>query len=111
MRNLMRDNLTFSFKVCKIIGFRIKKLERRLKLIMFKDAETRVLEFLKELADEYGYCCSYTGETVIRHPYTQKDIANLIGTSRPTFNSIMNKLKELGQIDFRRNEIRLKISV
>jgi len=110
MHDLMRDNRTFSFRVYKLIGFRIRKLERRLELIMFKDAETRVSEFLEELAEEYGYCCPNTGDTVIKHPYTQKDIAHLIGTSRPTFNSIMNKFKELGQIDFSRNEIRLKIS-
>jgi len=110
MYDLMRDNRTFSFSVYKLIGFRIKRLERRLELIMFKDAETRVTEFLKELAQEYGYCCPKTGDTVIKHPYTQKDIANLIGTSRPTFNSIMNKFKEAKRIDFSRNEIRLKFS-
>lgn len=110
MHNLMRDNRNFSFKVYKLIGFRIKRLERRLELIMFKDAETRVEEFLKELADEYGHCCPETGDTVIKHPYTQKDIASLIGTSRPTFNSIMNKFKVANRIDFSRNEIRLKFS-
>ena len=110
MYDLMRDNRTFSFRVYKLIGFRIKKLERRLELIMFKDAETRISEFLQELAIEYGYCCPETGDTIIKHPYTQKDIAHLIGTSRPTFNGIMNKFKELGQIEFSRHEIRLKIS-
>lgn len=110
MYDLMRDNRTFGFRVYKLIGFRIKRLERRLELIMFKDAETRVEEFLKELALEYGYCCPYTGDTVIKHPYTQKDIANLIGTSRPTINSIMNKFKEANRIDFSRKEIRLKFS-
>lgn len=110
MYDLMRDNRTFSFRVYKLIGFRIKRLERRLELIMFKDAETRVEEFLIELAEEYGYCCPKTGDTVIKHPYTQKDIAHLIGTSRPTFNSIMNKFKEANRIDFSRNRIRLKFS-
>lgn len=110
MHDLMRDNKPFSFRIYKLIGFRIKRLERRLELIMFKDAETRVDEFLKELAEDYGYCCPNTGDTVIKHPYTQKDIAHLIGTSRPTFNSIMNKFKEENRIDFSRNEIRLKIS-
>lgn len=110
MHDLMRNNRSFSFRVYKLIGFRIKRLERRLELIMFKDAETRVEEFLKELAQEYGYCCSETGDTVIKHPYTQKDIAHLIGTSRPTFNSIMNKFKEANRIDFKRNVIRLKFS-
>jgi CRP-like cAMP-binding protein len=110
MHELMRDNRSFSFRVYKIIGFRIKRLERRLDLIMFKDAETRVEEFLKELAEDYGHCCPDTGDTVIKHPYTQKEIAHLIGTSRPTFNSIMNKFKEANKIDFSRKEIRLKFS-
>ncbi len=110
MHDLMRDNKPFSFRIYKLIGFRIKRLERRLELIMFKDTETRVDEFLKELAEDYGYCCPNTGDTVIKHPYTQKDIAHLIGTSRPTFNAIMNKFKEENRIDFSRNEIRLKIS-
>lgn len=110
MHDLMRDNRSFSFRVYKLIGFRIKKLERRLELIMFKDAKTRVEEFLKELAKDYGYCCPNTGETVVKHPYTQKEIASLIGTSRPTFNTIMNQFKEENKIDFQRNEIRLKFS-
>lgn len=111
MYGLMRENSTFSFKVYKLIGLRIKRLERRLDLLLLKDVETRVSEFLKVLAEDYGYYCTNTGDTVIKHPYTQKDIAHLIGTSRPTFNSIMNNLKEVGEIDFTRNEIRLKISV
>ena len=74
------------------------------------DWDWLLYEFLKELAEDYGYCCPQTGDTIIKHPYTQKDIAHLIGTSRPTFNSIMNKFKEEKRIDFNRNEIRLKIS-
>lgn len=110
MHDLMRENRPFSFRVYKMIGFRIRRLERRLELILFKDAETRTDEFLKELAEDYGYSCPSTGDTVIKHPYTQKDIAHLIGTSRPTFNAIMNKFKEEKRIDFSRKEIRLKIS-
>lgn len=110
MHELMRDNKSFSFKVYKLIGFRIKKLERRLELIMFKDAKTRVEEFLKELAQDYGYCCPETGDTVVKHPYTQKEIATLIALSRPTLNSIMNQFKEEDKINFHRNEIRLKFS-
>lgn len=110
MHELMRDNRGFSFRIYKLIGFRLKRLERRLELILYKDAETRVKEFLKELADDYGYCCPYNGDTVIKHPYTQKDIAKLLGTSRPTLNSIMNKFKAEQLIDFSRNEIRLKFS-
>ncbi|KJD34929.1 transcriptional regulator [Tamlana sedimentorum] len=105
MHDLMRDNQTFSFKVYKFIGFKFQKLERRLKLLMFKDAKTRLKEFLEDLCTDYGYDCEKTGHKVIQHPYTQKDIASLIGTSRPTLNILLNELKEKKLIEFNRKEI------
>ncbi|KAA5824406.1 Crp/Fnr family transcriptional regulator [Algibacter amylolyticus] len=107
MHNLMRDNQTFSLKIYKVIGFRLKKLERRLQLLLFKDAKTRLIEFLDELCSDYGYDCEKTGDKIIHHPYTQKDIASLIGTSRPTLNILLNELKEENIIQFTRKEIRI----
>lgn len=107
MFDLMRENQSISFKIYKFIGFRIKKLERRLQLLLFKDTKTRLLEFLNEMCEEFGHNCPDTGDKVIEHPYTQKDIASLIGTSRPTLNSLMNELKEDKIINFNRKEIRL----
>ncbi|MCF6294227.1 MAG: Crp/Fnr family transcriptional regulator [Flavobacteriaceae bacterium] len=107
MHDLMRDNKTFSFKVYKIIGFKLKKLERRLQLLLFKDTKTRLKEFLDELCIDYGYDCPETGDHVIKHPYTQKDIASLIGTSRPTLNIFLNELREEKYINFSRKEIRI----
>ena len=65
------------------------------------------MEFLNELDQEFGYCCPETGDQVIKHPYTQKDIASLIGTSRPTLNILLNELKEENYINFNRKEIRI----
>ncbi|QRM87726.1 cyclic nucleotide-binding domain-containing protein [Lacinutrix sp. WUR7] len=107
MHDLMRDNQTFSFKIYKFIGFKFQKLERRLQLLLFKDTKSRLKEFLNELCDEYGYNCPKTGDHVIKHPYTQKDIASLIGTSRPTLNILLNELKEEKVLDFNRKEIRI----
>ncbi len=107
MHELMRNNKTFSFKIYKFIGFKFKKLERRLQLLLFKDAKTRLLEFLDELCSDYGYNCDKTGDNVIKHPYTQKDIASLIGISRPTLNTLLNDLKDSNVIDFNRKEIRI----
>lgn len=108
MQDLIRDNKPFSIRFYKLIGLRLKKLERRLDVLLFKDTTTRLKEFLLEMADDYGYCCPNTGDVVIKHPYTQKDIASLIGTSRPTLNTIMNDLKAVQFLDFTRSEIRLK---
>lgn len=105
MHDLMLANQNFSFKIYKFIGFRYRKLERRLQLLLFKDTKTRLLEFLRELCEDYGYDCEKTGNHVIKHPYTQKDIASLIGTSRPTLNILLNELKEEKVLDFNRKEI------
>lgn len=107
MLDLMRDHKNFSLRIYKFLGLRFKKLERRLQLLLFKDAKTRLLEFLDELCEDYGHDCPKTGDSVIEHPYTQKDIASLIGTSRPTLNTILNELKEANVISFNRKEIRI----
>jgi CRP-like cAMP-binding protein len=107
MHSLMRKNKAFSFKVYKFIGFKFKKLERRLQLLLFKDSKTRLKEFLEELCTDYGYDCDKTGDHIIKHPYTQKDIASLIGTSRPTLNILLNELKEEKILDFTRKEMRI----
>ncbi len=107
MYSLMRENASISFKVYKFIGIRIKRLERRLQLLLFKDTKTRLLEFFDELCEDYGYECDKTGDNIVKHPYTQKDIATLIGTSRPTLNALMNELKQENIIDFDRKELRI----
>ncbi len=107
LQGLMLRNRPLSIKLYRFIGLRIKKLERRLELLLFKDTRTRVLEFISELEQEFGTPL-VNGNIKIKHPYTQKDMASLLGTSRPSLNIIMNELKEEGFLDFNRNEIILK---
>lgn len=111
LHDLMRDNQNFALNIYKFLNYRIKKLERRLEILMFKDCKTRVVEFLNDLAADFGIKNQNTNAIEIEHPYTQKDIANLIGTSRPSLNIIMNELKEEGLIEFTRTKIILKNSL
>ncbi|TYP72897.1 Crp/Fnr family transcriptional regulator [Aquimarina intermedia] len=110
MHEMMRANKSFSLKIYKFIGLRFQRMERRLHLLLFKDTKTRLLEFLNDLKEDYGHYCPKTGDMVISHPYTQKEIANLIGTSRPTLNILLNELKKSKYIDFYRSKIRIKIT-
>lgn len=107
LHDLMRDNQNFALNIYKFINFRIRKLERRLEILLFKDCKTRVVEFLADLSKDFGVETA-NGTVEIEHPYTQKDIASLIGTSRPNLNIIMNELKEEGAIEFTRSKIILK---
>ncbi|AMC10896.1 transcriptional regulator [Lutibacter profundi] len=107
LENLMLENRNLSLKLYKFIGLRMKRLERRLEIILFKDVRKRTIEFIQELKDEYGKEL-LNGEILIKHPYSQKEIATLIGTSRPSLNIILNNLKEEGYLSFNGKEIILK---
>jgi CRP/FNR family cyclic AMP-dependent transcriptional regulator len=106
MNNLMRDYKDFALGIRKLIGGKLQKIERRMEILLFKDAETRLREFIKDLASESG---QKRGETVIiKHIYTQQNIADLIGLARPTLNQIFNDLRAQGALDFKRGEICIK---
>jgi len=108
LHELMRENRNLTTSIYKFLNFRFKKLERRLELLLFKDSKQRVLAFFEDLKEEYGYNCPDTGNLIVQHPYTQKDIASLIGTSRPTLNIIIHQLKESGSYVFYRNKFVFK---
>ena len=105
LRELMQDNKDFALTINKVIGHRILKLERRLDSLVFKDVRTRLIEFLREMAGSVSP--ANDGSYRIKHYYTHRDIAGLIGTSRQTVTTIFNDLRNTGLIDFSRKEIRI----
>ncbi|MFY0688754.1 MAG: Crp/Fnr family transcriptional regulator [Cyclobacteriaceae bacterium] len=106
MQGLMADNRTLSLKIMKIIGFRLRKTERKIESLVFKDARTRIVEFLKEMALEKGQKVGF--EMMIKNHLTHKDIASLTGTSRQTVTTVMNELREDNIINFDRRRILIR---
>jgi len=106
LKELMFDNRELSFKLLKLVGLRLMKLERKMELLVFKDARTRIIEFLKDTASWKGKKVGY--ETMIQTKLTHKDIAALTGTSRQTVTTILNELKEQNLINFDRRKILIR---
>ena len=106
LTELMYENKDLSFKILKLIGLRLMKLERKLELLVFKDARTRIVEFLKDMASWKGV--KVADETMIPMSLTHKDIAALTGTSRQTVNLVLNELKEGNLINFNRKQILIR---
>jgi CRP-like cAMP-binding protein len=106
LKNLMYENKELSFKILKLVGLRLMKLERKLELLVFKDARTRIIEFLKDAAAWKGKKVGF--ETMIPTKLTHKDIAALTGTSRQTVTTILNNLKEQNLINFDRKQILIR---
>ncbi len=106
LKSLMWEDKELSFKLLKLVGLRLMKLERKLELLVFKDARTRVIEFLKDAAAWKGKKVGF--ETMIPTKLTHKDIAALTGTSRQTVTTILNELKEKNLINFDRKKILIR---
>jgi len=103
MKALMNGDRELSFKMLKFVGLRLMKLERKLEMLVFKDARTRIVEFIKDAAAWKGKKVGL--ETLIQTKLTHKDIASLTGTSRQTVTTILNELKEKNLINFDRKRI------
>lgn len=106
LQNLMKDNQVLSLKIFKILGFRLRKMERRIESLVFKDARTRIVEFLKDMAEERGQKVGF--EMMIKNHLTHKDIASLTGTSRQTVTTVLNELREENIINFDRRRILIR---
>jgi len=106
LKLLMFQDKELSFKILKLVGLRLMKLERKLESLVFKDARTRIIEFLKDTAADKGKKIGY--EIMIATRLTHQDIASLTGTSRQTVTTIFNELKDQNLITFDRRRILIR---
>ena len=103
---LMMEDKKFSLHITKIIGSRLIRTERRLESLIFKDARTRIVDFLKELGETQGVAIGV--ETLVRSFLTHQEIANLTGTSRQTVTTVLNELREDNLIYFDRKRLLIR---
>jgi CRP-like cAMP-binding protein len=97
-QELIRDHMPFSLTITKRFGERVQRLERRLQILLFKDARQRLVEFLKDLCRDFGE--PYRTGVKITLDITQNDIAALIGSSRKTVSLLFTDLETEGLVKF-----------
>ncbi len=106
MQEMMLNHTSLCVGVRKILGLRIKKLERKLESLLFKDSKTRVIEFLEELRKEYGV--KKNDSFIVKNFLTHADLAKLTATSRQTVTSVFNELREQKLIDYDKSYLTFK---
>ncbi len=106
MEEMMENNSTLGLKVTKLIGFRLQKIERRLESLIFKDARSRIIDFIVDLGNEKGKAIGK--ELLVKHNLTHLDMANLTATSRQTVTTVLNELKEQDLIHLERNKFLIR---
>jgi len=107
IHELMENDATFSLKITKIIGFRLKRIQSRFESLIFKPSDERVKCFIKDLVKEEGKKNSY-GEIELKLNLTHQDIGKLTATSRQTVTTVLNDLERRNLINYDRSKIVVK---
>lgn len=102
-KKLMSFNFELCSNVMSLFGSRLLKAENKLESLIFKDARTRIIEFIKESVDRQGRRVGF--EMLLKHSLTHQDIANITCTSRQTVTLVLNELKKSDLIYFNRGKI------
>lgn len=103
LQRLMQNNFGLTTKIMNSFGTRLISAEGRLESLIFKDARTRIIDFIRDTVQERGRRIGY--EMLLRHSLTHQDIANITCTSRQTVTLVLNELKKLDLIYFNRGKI------
>lgn len=107
LRKVMMQNSQVCLALFDVVGARLRRNQHRLESVIVEDARTRILNFLKENAEIYGNKVGLN-ELLLKHNYTQQDIADFTGTSRQTVTTILNDLKRSNVISMNRRRILIR---
>lgn len=108
-KKMMEENRNLNNYIFGLAGNRIKKLERKLESLLYKDAKTRIEDFIEDYVKDYGI------ETddffIAKNLLSNSDIGKLTSTSRQTVNKTLNELRRNNIIDFDKDLIKFNKSL
>ena len=102
LEDVMRKKPDFALNYIKFIGFNFKKIQNVYKNILFRDAKTRLLLLLNMIIEKEN---PQDSKFVFPNYLTQKDIAQLICSTRQTVISLFKELHQDGILQYSQKEI------
>ena len=103
IQRLMEEHAEVSLGVTKLMGLRRKRVERRLKSLLFRSNRQRLIHLLLDLAESYGQ--SADGTVAIGIKLSHQDLANIIGSTRETVTVLLGELQSERLLEIRRRQI------
>lgn len=97
-----------SNRILKLIGLRFKYISMKIASLAYKSLDTRIAETLTYLANNFGVKKSFENFLEIDVKLTHEEISNLVGASRQRTTVALDKLKQIGIIDFYKKKIIIK---
>ncbi len=103
MRAMMEESAQLTLGVTKLIGLRRKRIERRLRSLLFRNNRDRLTHLLTELAEQYGTATSEGIELGIR--LSHQDLASIIGATRETVTNLLGEMQNERLLKIRRQRL------
>lgn len=104
MEELMSQYPKLHNSVLKIAGLKFKRIERRLDDVLYKDADTRIRDFLHDFVKENA---EEENRLIAKNIFSHSEIAKLTSTSRQTVNNAISRMRKSGEINYSTKEIEL----
>jgi CRP/FNR family transcriptional regulator, cyclic AMP receptor protein len=92
-----------AMSITKLIGFRLRRIENRLKNILFRSNRERTVAVLLELLGSHGRFEDGRWEVGLR--LSHQELANLIGATRERVTHTLGQLQKEGLIEIQRRRI------
>ena len=100
---LISSNPKIAIDLLKELALRLRKSDAQIKSLSLFDATGRVATTLIQIAEDTGTIKD--GVVQIQNLPSQRDLANIAGTSRETISRILNAFKENGSITKKKGSI------
>jgi len=100
---LMRHFPDVSLGVTKLIGLRRRRIERRLKNLLFLSNRDRLTHLLLDLIEQYGV--QEGSDTRLSISLSHQELANIIGSTRETVTVVLGEMQHEGWISVGRRRI------
>ena len=105
MRRVMRDHPALTLGITKLIGLRRRRVERRLRNLLFHSNRERLVHLLLELVEQYGRPAGEGIELGIK--LSHQEMANIIGSTRETVTVVLGELQREGMIEIARRRVKI----
>ncbi len=103
IQRLMAEHPELAMGVTRLIGLRRRRIERRLRYLLFRSSRERLLHLLVELLDDYGQPSS--SGMLLNVKLAHQDLANIIGTTRETVTILLGELQTQGLLKLGRRRL------
>ena len=103
--SLAQENAALFLGITRLIGLRRRRIERRLRGLLFRSNRQRLIHLLLELAEQFGY--STARGTQIGLKLSHQELAGVIGSTRESVTLLLGELEREGAVQIVRRRIEL----